>query len=199
MRPNPPPASCSPDSKPCPSCDALRPQGPYSVNQDGQRTPRWAGSLSGFPYINPSQKETLLTQTGVISHDTTITLAYRSLDRWHFSLGFPKAIAPAHSRRGRAINQVCGCFWSLTSFHLPETYGDKDPVAIAPDQHGHGLAGLGHGGAHGLDITGRRAIDGQQHIALGDAGLGGRSEEHTSELQSPCNLVCRLLLEKKNQ
>src|SRR5205807_9825430 len=28
---------------------------------------------------------------------------------------------------------------------------------------------------------------------------GGRSEEHTSELQSPCNLVCRLLLEKKNK
>src|ERR1039457_2834236 len=26
--------------------------------------------------------------------------------------------------------------------------------------------------------------------------LGERSEEHTSELQSPCNLVCRLLLEK---
>src|SRR5688500_9409771 len=34
-----------------------------------------------------------------------------------------------------------------------------------------------------------------------DAGLGedGRSEEHTSELQSPCNLVCRLLLEKKKK
>src|SRR2546426_7681702 len=30
---------------------------------------------------------------------------------------------------------------------------------------------------------------------LKDAGV--RSEEHTSELQSPCNLVCRLLLEKK--
>src|SRR2546426_3747816 len=28
---------------------------------------------------------------------------------------------------------------------------------------------------------------------------GGRSEEHTSELQSPCNLVCRLLLEKKKK
>src|ERR1039457_7345344 len=26
---------------------------------------------------------------------------------------------------------------------------------------------------------------------------GSRSEEHTSELQSPCNIVCRLLLEKK--
>src|SRR5256885_5282242 len=31
------------------------------------------------------------------------------------------------------------------------------------------------------------------------AGEGYRSEEHTSELQSPCNLVCRLLLEKKKQ
>src|SRR2546426_2837311 len=29
--------------------------------------------------------------------------------------------------------------------------------------------------------------------------LGERSEEHTSELQSPCNLVCRLLLEKKKK
>src|SRR5437879_7731843 len=29
-------------------------------------------------------------------------------------------------------------------------------------------------------------------------GLGLRSEEHTSELQSPMYLVCRLLLEKKN-
>src|SRR5256885_3164556 len=29
--------------------------------------------------------------------------------------------------------------------------------------------------------------------------VNGRSEEHTSELQSPCNLVCRLLLEKKNK
>src|SRR5256885_13260382 len=33
-------------------------------------------------------------------------------------------------------------------------------------------------------------------VGLGVAVL--RSEEHTSELQSPCNLVCRLLLEKKN-
>src|SRR2546426_4276159 len=34
-----------------------------------------------------------------------------------------------------------------------------------------------------------------------DAGelAGVRSEEHTSELQSPCNLVCRLLLEKKKK
>src|SRR2546426_2532952 len=31
------------------------------------------------------------------------------------------------------------------------------------------------------------------------AAIGYRSEEHTSELQSPCNLVCRLLLEKKKK
>src|SRR5256885_13012883 len=30
-------------------------------------------------------------------------------------------------------------------------------------------------------------------------GRPNRSEEHTSELQSPCNLVCRLLLEKKKR
>src|SRR5256885_7169152 len=35
-------------------------------------------------------------------------------------------------------------------------------------------------------------------VAVVDAGSLSRSEEHTSELQSPCNLVCRLLLEKKN-
>src|SRR2546426_8639583 len=41
------------------------------------------------------------------------------------------------------------------------------------------------------------------HLAVGDRRAEGvstrspRSEEHTSELQSPCNLVCRLLLEKK--
>src|SRR5256885_9994476 len=32
---------------------------------------------------------------------------------------------------------------------------------------------------------------------LGPPRVCRRSEEHTSELQSPCNLVCRLLLEKK--
>src|SRR5256885_8390436 len=35
------------------------------------------------------------------------------------------------------------------------------------------------------------------HEHLGHDPGAGRSEEHTSELQSPCNLVCRLLLEKK--
>src|SRR5256885_9595379 len=37
-----------------------------------------------------------------------------------------------------------------------------------------------------------------RHRAEVDA-FAQRSEEHTSELQSPCNLVCRLLLEKKKK
>src|SRR5256885_10685688 len=49
---------------------------------------------------------------------------------------------------------------------------------------------------HDLDEAGHRRRRGGLHE---DAFLAGqhRSEEHTSELQSPCNLVCRLLLEKK--
>src|SRR5256885_11629510 len=53
----------------------------------------------------------------------------------------------------------------------------------------------------GLPV-GRRKL----HIAFADYDCPvhylpqhARSEEHTSELQSPCNLVCRLLLEKKKQ
>src|SRR2546426_8452207 len=60
-------------------------------------------------------------------------------------------------------------------------------------------------------ITRTRALDlvrarGRRARALTRAAVGNseglaapiaRSEEHTSELQSPCNLVCRLLLEKK--
>src|SRR2546426_2132756 len=43
---------------------------------------------------------------------------------------------------------------------------------------------------HPLQICTQRFPDSPRHL---------RSEEHTSELQSPCNLVCRLLLEKKKK
>src|SRR5205807_7069726 len=61
----------------------------------------------------------------------------------------------------------------------------------------------------GLDEPGnhvhRRPLRGEHQVDPGGAcllrqpcdQLFHRSEEHTSELQSPCNLVCRLLLEKK--
>src|SRR5205807_8707950 len=42
-------------------------------------------------------------------------------------------------------------------------------------------------------------LNGAGKTTLFHAISGLRSEEHTSELQSPCNLVCRLLLEKKKK
>src|SRR5256885_12322762 len=63
--------------------------------------------------------------------------------------------------------------------------------------------------------TGSYAVPGELIVKYRGAGFGrvasttsrdrvlkafdARSEEHTSELQSPCNLVCRLLLEKQNK
>src|ERR1022692_3169994 len=71
-----------------------------------------------------------------------------------------------------------------------------------------GYAGLTDLEEHGRDTWyfwtgGDRDATGKQ--VVGDQALWrilavqSRSEEHTSELQSPCNLVCRLLLEKKQK
>src|SRR5205085_12653425 len=49
---------------------------------------------------------------------------------------------------------------------------------------------------HG-DYFSVRRISGRGVCGAGEYGQAGRSEEHTSELQSQSNLVCRLLLEKK--
>src|SRR3712207_7697572 len=48
--------------------------------------------------------------------------------------------------------------------------------------------------AHLVDL-----FQGRAGVAGAECGLGMRSEEHTSELQSRQYLVCRLLLEKKNK
>src|SRR5258708_38037191 len=50
------------------------------------------------------------------------------------------------------------------------------------------------GARYDVRTAGRRGLRGDDH-----RGARARSEEHTSELQSPDHLVCRLLLEKKNQ
>src|SRR2546426_6093617 len=56
-----------------------------------------------------------------------------------------------------------------------------------------------HGGIGGPS-EGPPSPSSRQGAAGAGIGHGGdRSEEHTSELQSPCNLVCRLLLEKKKR
>src|SRR5256885_9137913 len=59
------------------------------------------------------------------------------------------------------------------------------------DQSGNKVLGL-QGNDRGADNSSA------QSVQIVQIELGPRSEEHTSELQSPCNLVCRLLLEKNN-
>src|SRR2546426_2202178 len=54
------------------------------------------------------------------------------------------------------------------------------------------------GGAAGAGVD-RRAEGRAEPEDRVRCSPGSRSEEHTSELQSPCNLVCRLLLEKKKE
>src|SRR5688500_19337669 len=49
-----------------------------------------------------------------------------------------------------------------------------------------------------VDVT-NRTVAARHDEGLSHIPEDRRSEEHTSELQSPCNLVCRLLLEKKKQ
>src|SRR5207248_7014703 len=58
-----------------------------------------------------------------------------------------------------------------------------------------------HDGEHRQLHVGRvtpEQLDDRRELVVGQSELA-RSEEHTSELQSPYDLVCRLLLEKKNE
>src|SRR5256885_16966844 len=67
--------------------------------------------------------------------------------------------------------------WAVSGDHAPELVPVDGAMVM-------GLAGL---------------VPFQVGVGQGHAQHLGRSEEHTSELQSPCNLVCRLLLEKKKR
>src|SRR5256885_10569306 len=74
---------------------------------------------------------------------------------------------------------------------LPRIVQAARTPRIASRQHGRILPRRADRGGSLSGPDSESAID--RGPSLGMA----RSEEHTSELQSPCNLVCRLLLEKK--
>src|SRR2546426_3971232 len=81
--------------------------------------------------------------------------------------------------------------------------GVEDVEFILIRQVEIGGEGVGEDGDHlGMADAAVQSLHGQNHIGRDlDEILHIliRSEEHTSELQSPCNLVCRLLLEKKKK
>src|SRR3712207_8163893 len=73
--------------------------------------------------------------------------------------------------------------------HLGVVKGERYAELLA-------LAGL-HPNDVLLEVRQELAAPDLQHVIFGLSALKGRSEEHTSELQSRQYLVCRLLLEKK--
>src|SRR3989454_4256287 len=101
-------------------------------------------------------------------------------------------------RDGSDGNRVAGGWAGRTGDRYRPAQGGtpRGRVSGEPGRIGHDIV------VTGVIEPGRAA--GGRRVRLADreatAGLHGRpvrSEEHTSELQSPCNLVCRLLLEKK--
>src|SRR5256885_2571239 len=91
---------------------------------------------------------------------------------------------------------------ALTSLGIVGYWGAEEPGNNSANRYGfEGLLWRKLGKAAGW-VQGDYGT-GQANAALPDPTPDakgwalGRSEEHTSELQSPCNLVCRLLLEKK--
>src|SRR2546430_4994089 len=74
-----------------------------------------------------------------------------------------------------------------TLFRSGESYGGQRAAALA-----HSLER-----DVGISVSGLVLVSPALDIDLLHPGISNRSEEHTSELQSQSNLVCRLLLEKK--
>src|SRR3989454_11338051 len=79
--------------------------------------------------------------------------------------------------------------WEASMAVLPEAICAWTMNGAAPERDGNRDA---HMAPHGVF----RAAGEDRWVAI---AVEDRSEEHTSELQSPCNLVCRLLLEKKKR
>src|SRR2546426_6827163 len=82
----------------------------------------------------------------------------------------------------------------------PAEHNHRSSRTRAPSDMASTLpAGYGPRAAPGMRILGTAAPPKPFFVQSTMLARCARSEEHTSELQSPCNLVCRLLLEKKKQ
>src|SRR5205807_8624872 len=106
------------------------------------------------------------------------------------------------------ISFLCVTFALISFFHAPPSTGIyplslHDALPISRREFDRVIA-ADPGYVDGLyNAAATAALSDRQEDAVAflrrAAAIGERSEEHTSELQSPCNLVCRLLLEKKKK
>src|SRR2546426_8277177 len=76
---------------------------------------------------------------------------------------------------------------------------EHDATEIWATQLHTATEALGKAGLTAADIAAVGITNQRETTVVWERDTGARSEEHTSELQSPCNLVCRLLLEKKKK
>src|SRR5690606_41619007 len=108
-----------------------------------------------------------------------------------------RSISNQHS-----LSFICYCTGDHRDLH-------SFPTRRSSDLNIYGLSSItrigaakysdGKVGGINLDTTDRFALDGQRLLLKSGIYGDDRSEEHTSELQSRENLVCRLLLEKKKK
>src|SRR5206468_11759919 len=95
---------------------------------------------------------------------------------------------------------LCGCATVRVLLSFPTRRSSDllgDGMEAGRPSSGFGCANRGEAGLKPLTIS--QMPKASSNAAIGSVArpLSGRSEEHTSELQSRSDLVCRLLLEKK--
>src|SRR2546426_349605 len=130
---------------------------------------------------------------------------HEALDRWEWQLDKLHAIQEegkalaiglcntTHLQIARALELA-----PVVSYQGPYNLFDRDvEQRQLPVARERGLAFLAYRPLAAGLLSGKYAAP--PEFPAGDHRRGIRSEEHTSELQSPCNLVCRLLLEKKKK
>src|SRR3989454_9835961 len=137
------------------------------------------------------------------------------LETWRLGAGAPipplmrEARNPDPRARGGAVYALARLRTARGVTALVDALTDSEVAVRAVALRGLSRALTDSAQLSARDVTSRIApllADGDSDVRVNalralasfhDSTLAARSEEHTSELQSPCNLVCRLLLEKK--
>src|SRR5688572_14030033 len=156
-----------------------RPDGPFA-KEHGGATSKSLGSRNGMGIRMSNRSRSFVVLAALLT--------------WACAPSAPgRASAPDPSRQPSVITDV--------------VYGHKDGLALTFDVHrptrpnGAGVIAIVSGGWQSSVEMSRLIVDGYLSPLLNEKGFTvfARSEEHTSELQSQSNLVCRLLLEKKKE